>query len=72
MTLVMGHHAETQHTARNFLFFHFIAVRPSTNCTLLFVTGGDDIARFDSRRYRNSSSVFSLPLCSITLLPSVL
>jgi hypothetical protein len=34
-----------------FLIFHTIAVHPTINCTLLFVTGEDDIARFDSRRY---------------------
>jgi hypothetical protein len=48
----MGHLAETRHTARNFLIVHTIAVCPTINCTLLFVTGEDDIARFDSRRYR--------------------
>ncbi len=28
-----------------------IAVRPTINCTLLFVTGEDDTARFDFWRY---------------------
>jgi hypothetical protein len=50
-TLAMGHHAETRLTARNFLIFHMIAVRPTINRTLLFVTGEDNIARFDSLRY---------------------
>jgi hypothetical protein len=40
MTLVRGHHAQTQRNARNFLYF-----------TLYQYTGVDDIARFDSRRY---------------------
>jgi hypothetical protein len=51
MTLAMGHHAEIRCTAKNFLTFHTVAVHPTINCTLFFVTGEDDIARFDSRRY---------------------
>jgi hypothetical protein len=31
--------------------FHTIAVRLNKNYTLLFLTGEDDIARFDSRQY---------------------
>ncbi len=50
-TLAKGHHAQTQRTAWNFLFFHIIAVRLNDNGTLLFLTWEDDIARFDSRRY---------------------
>jgi hypothetical protein len=53
MILAMGHNAETLRTARNFLNFHMVAVRPTKHCTLLFVTREDDIARFDSRRYSN-------------------
>jgi hypothetical protein len=56
MTLTMGHHAETRRTARNFLIFHTIAVRPLINRTLFIVTGEDDTARFDSRRYSNYDS----------------
>jgi hypothetical protein len=51
MTIAKGHHAQTQHTARKFLMFHTIAVRQLKNCTLLFLTREDDIARFDSRQY---------------------
>ncbi len=39
-------------TARHFLiFFHTVAVCLNNNGTLLYVTGEDDIARFDSHRY---------------------
>jgi hypothetical protein len=51
MTLARGHHAQTGRTARNFFIFHTVAVRLIKNCTLLFLTGEDDIARFDSQRY---------------------
>jgi hypothetical protein len=74
MTHVKGHHAETQCTARNFLIFHTIAVRPINNYTLLFVTGEDDIARFDSRRYNNKTEQYypSLFLCIYpTVYPSI-
>ncbi len=50
-TLAKGHHTQTWHTARNFFMFHTVAVHLYKNCTLLFLTGEDDIARFDSRKY---------------------
>ncbi len=34
--------------------FHTVAVLPNKNSTLLFLTGKDNIARFDSRRYKNT------------------
>ncbi len=49
-TLAKGHHAQTQHNARNLLMFHTIAVH-LIKTTLFFVTGDDNIARFDSWRY---------------------
>jgi hypothetical protein len=54
MTLAKGHHAPTRRTARNFLMFHMPAVRLNENCTLLFLTGEDVIARFDSRQYSHA------------------
>ncbi len=47
----MGHQAQTRRTARNFLMFHTIAVRLTKYIHCFFVTGEDDIARFDSWRY---------------------
>ncbi len=35
-----------------------VAVHLTVNCTLLFVTGKDDIARFDSRRYTGKKKNF--------------
>ncbi len=32
-------------------YFHTVALCPTIKCTLLFVTGEDNLARFDSRRY---------------------
>ncbi len=60
-TLARGHHAQTRCTARNFLMFHTVSVRPNKNCTLLFLTGEDDIARFDSRHYKRHLAF--CPLC---------
>jgi hypothetical protein len=54
MTFAKDHHAPTRRTARNFLMFHMAAVRLNENCTLLFLTGEDVIARFDSRRYSHT------------------
>jgi hypothetical protein len=51
MTLAKGHHAQTRGTATNYLIFHTVAVRLNNNGTLLFVTGEDDTARFDSLQY---------------------
>jgi hypothetical protein len=65
MTLTMGHHAETWRTARNVLIFHKVAVRPTINCTIFFVTGEDDIARFDSRQYTvDQCFYFQLTFCN--------
>jgi hypothetical protein len=52
MTLARGHHAQTWRTDRKFLMFHMVAVRLNKNYTLLFLTGEDNIARFNSRQYR--------------------
>jgi hypothetical protein len=52
-TFAKGHHAQTRRTARNFFIFHTVAVHLINNYTLLIVTGEDDIAMFDSRRYSN-------------------
>ncbi len=44
MTLAKGHHAQTWLTARKFLMFLMIATH-NENCTLLFLTWEDNIAR---------------------------
>ncbi len=51
MTLVKGHHAQTRRTARNFYFFHTVAVRLINKLYIIICDKEDDIARFDSRRY---------------------
>jgi hypothetical protein len=51
MVLAKGHHPETRRTARNFLFFSLTAVCQQ-DLYIIFVTGEDDIAGFDSQRYR--------------------
>jgi hypothetical protein len=61
MTLAKGHHAQTRRTARNLLIFHTVAVRLN-NKRYIIMTGEDDIARFDSRRYSNL--VCSLGSCN--------
>ncbi len=52
-TLAMGHHAENRRTAKNYFSFHTVAVHPVITIHF-FVTGEDDITRFDSRRYRTA------------------
>ncbi len=42
-----------------FFMFHTIAVRLIKNCTLWLLTGEDDIARFNSWRYRNDYTGYS-------------
>ncbi len=46
-----GSSSQTRRTARNFLMFHQIAVSLSKYIHCFFVTGEDNIARFDSQRY---------------------
>jgi hypothetical protein len=50
-TLVRGHHAQTWRTARNFLNFIDDSNMPNKTVHYYFLTGEDDIARFDSRQY---------------------
>jgi hypothetical protein len=53
MTLSKGHYAQTRHTARKYFNVSHDSSTPYKNLTLLFLTGEDDIARFDSRQYRD-------------------
>ncbi len=53
-TLARGHHADTGCTARN--FFNFVYNYSTPNKTVhYYLTGEDDIARFDSQRYRKTA-----------------
>ncbi len=52
-TLTKGHHAQTWRTARIFFYVSHGSSMPNKNCTLIFLTGEDDIARFNSRWYNN-------------------
>ncbi len=51
----MGHHAETQRTVKNFLLFTRKQYA-NNKLYIIFVTGEDNIARFDSRRYNLSAT----------------
>ncbi len=50
-TLAKGHLVKTRSTDRKFLMFHTISVRLIKTVHYSFLTGEDDIARFNSRRY---------------------
>ncbi len=51
-SLAKGHHAQTLCTASQFfLYVSHDSSMPNKNCTLLVLTGEDDIAKFDSWRY---------------------
>jgi hypothetical protein len=43
-TLARGHHAETWRTARNFFFFHTLAIGPKL-FNIIFLTGEDEYSQ---------------------------
>jgi hypothetical protein len=54
-TLARGHHAQTRHTSRNFSNLLHDSSMPNETVRYYFLTGEDDTARFDSRRYNKVS-----------------
>jgi hypothetical protein len=67
VTLARGHHAQTRHTARNFFNFRYDISMPNKTVHYYFLTGEDDIARFDSWQYTPILKLYFCSAGSVTL-----